>query len=446
MNRQISKVCVVGLGKLGIPFAACLGSKGFEVFGVDTNPQRIAMLNDGEMPVRERGVDELLRAHRQNLVFGTDVQAAVLASDATFIVVATPSDSGGSFSLCQVLPACEAVGRSLRIKSKFHLVVVTSTVMPGSTESAVRGALENASGRRAGVDFGLCYNPEFIALGSVIHDMLNPDFILIGESDPFAGSLLESLYRKLCNNNPRIARMSIVNAELTKIAVNSYVTMKISFANNLSEICENIAGADVNVVTSALGLDSRIGEKYIKAALGYGGPCFPRDNAAFSCLARQVGAHATMAEATDAVNRRQVLRLHKMVASHLPPHGTVGILGLSYKPNTDVTERSQGLELAEMLCSEGIPTVVYDPLAVEQSRSLLGERTRYACSMEDCIRSSDVVVLTTAWPQFRAIDAGLVGRNPHQRVLIDCWGLLSREAIGEVAQLVTIGSGTNAGR
>ena len=175
--------------------------------------------------------------------------------------------------------------------------------MPGSTGGTLLPALEEHSGKKCGTDFGLCYNPEFIALGSVIRDMLNPDMILIGESDARSGEILEELYQGVCESNPRIQRMNFVNAELTKLSVNTFVTTKISYANMLAQVCETLPGADVDVVTSAIGCDTRIGQKYLKGALGYGGPCFPRDNVAFSALARANGAPALLAEATDQLNR-----------------------------------------------------------------------------------------------------------------------------------------------
>src|SRR5579872_1702809 len=235
--------------------------------------------------------------------------------------------------------------------------------MPGSTGGTLLPALEAHSGKKCGLDFGLCYNPEFIALGSVIRDMLHPDMILIGESDPRSGALLEELYNGVCESNPRIQRMNYVNAELTKLSVNTYVTTKISYANMLAEICETLPGADVDVVTTAIGCDSRIGQKYLKGGLGYGGPCFPRDNVAFSALARANGAPALLAEATDALNKRQVPRLAALVMAHLPEGGTAGVLGLSYKPNTEVVEESQGLALAKYLAEHDVAVAVYDPAA-----------------------------------------------------------------------------------
>jgi UDPglucose 6-dehydrogenase len=177
--------------------------------------------------------------------------------------------------------------------------------------------------------------------------MLNPDMILIGESDERSGAILEKFYQGVCESNPRIKRMNFVNAELTKLSVNTFVTTRISYANMLAQVCETIPGADVDVVTSAIGCDTRIGQKYLKGALGYGGPCFPRDNVAFSALARTNGAPALLAEATDQLNRRQVPRLGAMILAKLPEGGTAGVLGLSYKPDTGVIEESQGVALAK---------------------------------------------------------------------------------------------------
>lgn len=433
-------VSVIGLGKLGAPLVACCASKGFSVIGVDANAECARLVDAGIAPVLESSLDELLRAGHKRISATQDCHQAVLNSDLTFIVVPTPSEPSGRFSTQHVLAVAEHIGDALRAKPTYHLVVLVSTVLPGATEAELKPVLEASSGKQCGLDFGLCYSPEFIALGSVIRDMLNPDFILIGESDPFAGEMLASFYRIFCDNDPAIVRMSLVNAELTKISVNSYITMKISFANNLAEICERLPGADVDVITSAVGLDSRIGRKYIKGALGYGGPCFPRDNRAFAYMAHQVGAQPTMAEATDTVNRRQMKRLVEIVTSHLPDRGQVGILGLSYKPDTDVVEGSQSIELAQMLTDHGVPIIVYDPLAMSHTRKVLGHRALYASSIEECIQEADVVVLATPCSQFRGLRPELFARNPHRRVLIDCWRLLQPATLGDTVEYVTVGS------
>jgi UDPglucose 6-dehydrogenase len=214
--------------------AAALAARGLNVIGVDADARKVEAINERRAPVFEPGLPQLLHVSAGRLRATRDIAEAVHSSDVTFVVVATPSEPSGEFSLRYALPVCEEIGRALRTNSKFHLVVITSTVLPGTTGGPICAALEEASGKQVGRDFGLCYGPEFIALGSVIRDFLNPNFLLIGESDPTSGALLESLYRQVCENRPALARMNFVNAEVAKLAVNTYVTTKISFANMLA--------------------------------------------------------------------------------------------------------------------------------------------------------------------------------------------------------------------
>ena len=254
---MVSTISVIGLGKLGTPIAACFAARDFQIIAVDIDAQKVDAIGRGVPPVREPGLAELLQESRGRLIATQDTEAAVRDSEATFIVVGTPSEADGGFSLRYAVPTCEAIGRALRNKDSYHLVVLTSTVMPGSTGGAIKLALERASGKRCGQDFGLCYSPEFIALGTVIRDFYYPDFLLIGESDLRAGDLLSDVYARTCKNSPTIARMNFINAEITKLAVNTYITTKISYANMLARLCEKLPEADVSVVTYALGLDSR---------------------------------------------------------------------------------------------------------------------------------------------------------------------------------------------
>jgi UDPglucose 6-dehydrogenase len=235
--------------------------------------------------------------------------------------------------------------------------------------------------------------------------------------------------------------MNFINAELTKLAVNTFVTTKITFANMLAHICERLPEADVDIVTSALGLDSRIGRKYLRGAIGYGGPCFPRDNVAIASLARQIGAPATLAEATDRANRGEVHRLAGIVRSKLLSGGTVGILGLSYKPNTDVVDESQGVLLAQVLAAEGFSVIVYDPAAMDNARRVLKDSVRLAKSLEECVQQADVVVITTPWEVFSSLEPELLERCSRTRVLIDCWRILNPQRLESVVVYVPLGVG-----
>jgi len=434
------KISVIGLGKLGAPLAAVLASKGFRVTGADLDASAVDAINAGKAPVDEPRVQELIEENRERLRATTDVAEAVASTEVSFIIVPTPSDSTGHFSNSFVVDATAMVGAGLRRKTGYHLVVVTSTVMPGSTGGEICAALEAHSGRRVGPTLGLCYNPEFIALGSVVRDMLTPDMILIGESDAKAGDTLERIYQQSCDNKPVVRRMNFVNAELTKIAVNTYVTTKISYANMLADICDRIPGADVEAVTQAIGCDSRIGAKYLRGAIGYGGPCFPRDNVAFAALARSIGARAELAEATDSLNQYQIERVLGAIQARYTGAGPIGVLGLAYKPDTAVVERSQGLELVERLREEGHDVIAFDPKALASAQVAARRPFTAAASAEDCVRAAALLVVMTPWPEFRAVPADAFARSTRMAV-IDCWRLLSREEIGVVADVVYLGHG-----
>ena len=434
-------ISVVGLGKLGAPLAAVLADRGHHVIGVDSSPDTVRAINEGRAPVQEPGLDTLVAAGRSRLSATTDGAAAAASTEATIIIVPTPSLPSGLFSTEYVLDAIDTIGRGLRRTTAYHLVVVTSTVAPGTMDADIAPALERASGRRLGTSLGLCYNPEFIALGSVIRDMQNPDFVLIGESDRRAGDTLEQIHRSVVGNSTPVRRMNLVNAEVAKIAVNTYVTTKISYANMLSELCEQLPGGDVGVVTDAIGLDRRIGTRFFKAALGYGGPCFPRDNAAFLAVARARGVNGDIAAATDAVNRRQVSRLAATVESHLA--GTdqrVAVLGLSYKPDTNVVEESQGVMLANRLASDGKVVTVFDPAALDNAATFLAPSIQPAASLADCVTAADVVVVTVAWPQFRDLSTLIATLPRRRRVIVDCWRIIDRAQLEPITHVVYVGA------
>lgn len=437
-SGRINRASVIGLGKLGSPLAAVLASKGFEVVGVDSNPKFVAALQAGRAPVSEPGLQELLASAPIPVRATADIDIAVVNSDVTFVVVPTPSGPDGSFSNAHVISAVRDIGTALRRKDGYHLIVIASTVIPGSTDGPIREALEAAFGRSIAERVGLCYSPEFIALGSVIRDMLNPDFVLIGESDSRAGDLLESIYRTICNNQPPIRRMNFVNAELAKIALNSFVTAKISFSNMLSEICDYLPGADAAVVASTIGRDSRIGGKYLNPALGFGGPCFPRDNAALASFARRLGTQADLPEATDSINDRQIGRMTNLVRSIIA-HGTVGILGMSYKPDTAVIEASPGIAMASSLADAGYHVLISDPEALGAAAAVLGSKVVPVAAAEECAASADLLIIATPWACYRKLPLQALRRPGRCLPVIDCWRLLPPADFAEIVELVYLG-------
>jgi UDPglucose 6-dehydrogenase len=429
-----AEVSVVGLGKLGLCIAAVLAYRGFKVVGVDVDKAKVDAVNGGRSPIVETNLEDLISQNSKNLRATTNHYDAVKQTQASFVIVPTPSEPDGSFSLKFVVEAVEKIGRAIADKDGYHLVVINSTVSPGSMENRVKPLLEEVTGKKCGMDFGLCYNPEFIALGDVIRGLLEPDLVLIGESDPKAGSILADMYKRICVNNPPIERTSFINAEIAKIAINSYITMKITFANLLAEICENTDGADVDEVTRIIGRDSRIGSKYLKGGLGYGGPCFPRDNIAFARFAESVSVKAELPITVHRANLSQVKRVVKIIEQLKLNHDKkIGILGLSYKPDTPIVEESQSIMLARELSSKGYVVHVYDPLALEEAKKVLGNTAIYEKTLDTCIKNVDVVVLATPWKSFSII-------NTEGKIIIDCWRLLKdREELKKKNQYIPLG-------
>lgn len=436
------KICIVGLGKLGAPMAAVFASRGYEVRGVDLDPQAVRALNEGRSPVDETGLAEMIAANTDRLSATTEISEAVRGCDASFVIVPTPSDERGVFTPRYVVEACEGIGRGLRARDGYHLVVVTSTLMPGDTGGVVRTALEGASGKTMGPDFGLCYSPEFIALGSVIRDMLHPDQLIIGECDRRAGDALEDIYRRIHEQGCPVTRMGFVNAELAKIAVNTYVTTKISFANMLANLCEALPGADVDAVTRALGQDKRIGPRYLKGALAYGGPCFPRDNRAFAVLAADQSVKAHVAEATERQNLEQTERLHAAVSAALEPDGAIAVLGLSYKTETAVVDQSPGLLLARALARSGKRVRCHDPAAGAAARSALPTSVAVVEELEAALDGASVVVVTMPWPQYRRLGPG--DFRP-KATIFDCWRVMAESELSAAGhRVVALGRGPRA--
>jgi len=424
MTRRFS---VVGLGKLGASMAAAIASKGHQVIGVDVNYRSVEALNAGRAPVQETGLQDLIEQHRARLRATMNHDEAVRESELTFVVVPTPSDERGALSLQYVAHAFREIGKALAAKSERHTVVLTSTVLPGAMRHGLVPILEQHSGRTAGADFGVCYSPEFIALGSVIRDFLNPDFLLIGELDPRSGEHLAACYADIIGSSPPLRRMTLENAELAKISVNAFVTMKITFANMLAELCAALPGGDVDVVSDAIGSDSRIGRKYLTGGLGFGGPCFPRDNAGLGFIAAALGARPDLLLATDRLNRSLPERLLKPWRTRVARDATVAILGLAYKPSSHAIEASQAMMMAKAFVDRGTRVLAYDPLAGEAANLEFGGRALIMASARECLRDADVVLIGTPDPEFTTLNARDFRQDGRPVVVVDFWRVLSEQ-------------------
>lgn len=434
MNNNIS---VIGLGKLGSCMAAVYADKGHRVIGVDINPEFVAQINAGQAPVSENNLADYISRNQARLSATTDFISAINNSAITFIIVPTPTDASGGFSVDYVLSAAAGIGAGLKQKSGYHLVVLTSTVLPKDCELKIIPELERHSGKKCGLDFGFCYSPEFIAIGSVVKDLLAPDFFLIGEYDKHSGDILTDFYATINNSSP-VARMSIPSAELAKISLNSFLTMKITFGNMLAEVAENISGVHVDDVARALGNDSRIGHKYLRGGLGYGGPCFPRDNRAFATMAARFGVKVPYALATDNYNQTIPDRAVALIKKYAAPGASVAILGLSYKPGTAFSEESQALQIARQLTAAGYKVRAYNPAGNEHARTIAGAELLFCDSVSDCALGADVLFLSNPDPVFQEL---LKMPLRLGQIIIDPWRQLQSSALPAGVKYFTFGVG-----
>lgn len=424
----VEKICVIGLGKLGACVAAALASRGFQVAGYDVDTRKTEAVRQGLAPVDEPYLQETIENAGARLKASDEIEEAIRESEASFFVLPTPSLPDGSLSNDFLVPALESAAKAVREqRKKRHLFVINSTVTPGSLDKVFKPLLEKALQGECGRDFGLCYNPQFIALGNVIQGLLAPEFVLIGESDSLSGDLLSQVYKTLNTNAPPIERMSNVNAELAKISLNCAVTMKISFVNQLSGVCSQIPGADPEVILRAIGKDRRIGPDYLKPGLGFGGPCFPRDNRLFQYVAQTVGAEAALSQATDKINDDVNLRLVETVLAHSPEGGSVGVLGLAYKPFTSVVDCSAGIWLCEQLAAAERRVLAHDYVAGMNASAVLPQgRVRICGDPSEILQNGcQVLVITCPWPGYKEfLQANSDGLSEKRAVIIDPWRLV----------------------
>lgn len=423
------RLSVIGLGKLGAVMSAVHAYRGYEVIGLDVNEWLVNEIKEGRCPIYEPGLGELMAKLNGRLRVTMSYNEAVGDSDVSFIIVPTPSGKDGKFSNDYVLSAIRGIAPVLKNKKGYHLVVVTSTVMPGTMENVVKPELEKLSGKKCNKDFGLCYSPEFIALGNVIDGMLNPDAVLIGESDKNAGLMLEGIYRKVCANNPSVRRMSLWNAEVAKISLNVFITTKMSVAETFAEVCERFPNGNVDTIVDFLGLDSRIGRKYLTAGSGWSGPCFPRDGRAFIEFAKELGVECPIQQTVDSFNKAYSsdIAMRAMSLLQHPFNTTVSVLGLTYKPNTNVIEESASLTMIRVFCKAGLGVRVSDPAGMENTKKELGDlNVEYAKDIADCLKGSDLCVLATPWDEFKALKPQTFLEFMRKPVVLDCWRVWDR--------------------
>ena len=422
---MIQDIGVVGLGKLGSCVAACLASRGFNVVALDVDAAKVAALHKGLAPVSEPRLQEKIDEGRSRLRATTSFAEVVKHSEACFFITPTPSLPDGSFDNQYLIQALQSVATEVhQQRKKNYLFNINSTVTPGTCDSVFIPLLEKTLDGKCGQDFGMGYNPEFIALGNVVRGLLEPDFVLVGESDTDTGKRLEEIYRRFCTNGAAVERMSCANAELTKISVNCAVTMKISFVNQLSAVCAKMRGTDARVILAAIGRDRRIGSEYLKPGLGYGGPCFPRDNRLFQYTAESLGLDAPLARATDQINEQVNARLLQTVLAHAHNGNSVAVLGLAYKPLSNVIECSTGVWLCQQLAEKGTSVLAHDYAANRNAMTSLSSVKVQIVEDPGKLFDCRVFVITCPWPDYREVFQGSRHRLKQGTVIIDPWSML----------------------
>jgi len=434
-------ISVFGLGKVGLVLAVCLAEAGHRVFGVDDNTRLVEDMNQGRLHSEEPGVEEDLKESLgRSLMVADNTEEAVFASDISFLVVPTPSNQLGGFSLRYVKQACTRIGTALQKKKDYHIIAVVSTMLPGSSEYIVIPLLEQVSGRKIGETLGYAYNPAFIALGEVIKGFREPDYILIGESDQRAGDEILAIQRTIVRNDASAVRLRPIEAEIAKVASNTHDSMRVSFVNMLLSICAETPGANVDNITR--GLAHRFGKRYFKGALPYGGPCWPRDNIALGVFMQTLGVSNILPQAIDSFNQehgRYVL--NKILKISSTRKQSFGLLGLAYKLGTGVIERSFALDLAGWLADGRRQVVVWDPLAIPGARPVLGDRVSYANSAEECIQQAEVIVILNPLKELEYIDWS----KAETRTVIDCWRCLKSEQASQIENYWPLGQGAKMG-
>ena len=383
-----TKPCVIGLGKLGLPLAAVFASSGLWTKGFDKNENLIKVLNDGNFQSPEPELELLLQTHSDKLIF-TNQMKEVSDCGIFFIIVPTPSKIDGSFDNSYLISAISELLSCWKNSVGEKTIVIVSTVMPGSCNQVflpIIRSWEAAHGNKLSV--ALLYSPEFIALGTVIHNLRNPDMTLIGSDNSEATREFLMIMQNVTNGKPKNKVLTLTEAEIVKLMVNCFVTMKISFANFIGELTSLIPDTNKYRIAEALGIDTRIGAKYLRPGFGYAGPCFPRDNKALIALANELNLNPSLALATDEINDRQPEQVLSQIIRKYPGAKKIGILGISYKPDTLVVEESQTLKLATLIQSKGIEVSLYDPLFIDIE--LFG--FRIVSSISDLLESDVIVV------------------------------------------------------
>ena len=426
------KVSIVGTGYVGLVTGTCFAETGLSVTCVDVDKEKVEGLTKGIIPIYEPGLEPMIMRNieKGRLFFTTSLEESLVDTDALFIAVGTPPDEDGSADLKHVL----TVGREIGQLIDHYMVIVTKSTVPVGTAEKVRKVVrEEITKRGADVEFDMASNPEFLKEGAAVQDFLKPDRIVIGVDSEKAQKTMERLYKPFVLNNHPIYFMNIPSAELTKYTANSMLATKISFMNDIANLCE-ILGADINMVRKGIGSDSRIGNKFIYPGVGYGGSCFPKDVQALIRTAAENKYPLRILQAVEDVNYSQKEVIFNKIMKHFNGNikdKTFGFWGLSFKPQTDDIREAPSLVIIDKLLNEGASVKAYDPAAMDEIKRILGDKIEYATDQYEALIDSDAMVLITEWPEFRMPNFRVMEKLLKEKIVFDGRNIYDSEEMEE---------------
>ena len=427
------KIAIVGTGYVGLVTGTCFAEIGVNVICVDTNGEKIEALKQGVIPIYENGLEEMVNRNAKagRLQFTTSLESCLDEVDVIFSAVGTPPDEDGSADLSYVLEVARTIGRNM---TKYVLVVTKSTV-PVGTAGKVRATIQAELDKRGvRIEFDVASNPEFLKEGNAVADFMSPDRVVVGVESERAKQLMSKLYKPFLLNNFRVIFMDIPSAEMTKYAANSMLATRISFMNDIANLCE-LVGADVNMVRSGIGSDTRIGRKFLYPGIGYGGSCFPKDVKALIKTAEQNGYRMRVLQAVEEVNEKQKSVLFEKLQRHFSgdlQDKTIAFWGLAFKPETDDMREAPSLILINKLLNAGCKVRVYDPAAMTECRRRIGDSVCYATDMYDAALDADALMLVTEWKEFRLPSWAVIKKAMRTSVLLDGRNIYEKKEIEEL--------------
>ena len=427
------KIAIVGTGYVGLVTGTCFAEIGVNVICVDTNSEKIEALNQGVIPIYENGLEDMVHRNTKagRLQFTTSLESCLDEADVIFSAVGTPPDEDGSADLSYVLEVARTIGRNM----KKYVLVVTKSTVPVGTAKKVRTAIQEELDKRGiQIEFDVASNPEFLKEGNAVADFMSPDRVVVGVESERAKELMSKLYKPFLLNNFRVIFMDIPSAEMTKYAANSMLATRISFMNDIANLCE-LVGADVNMVRSGIGSDTRIGRKFLYPGIGYGGSCFPKDVKALIKTAEQNGYQMRVLQAVEEVNEQQKSILFEKLQRHFCSdlhNKTIALWGLAFKPETDDMREAPSLILINKLLNIGCKVRVYDPAAMKECRRRIGDSVYYATDMYDAALDADALMLVTEWKEFRLPSWAVIKKAMRTPVLLDGRNIYEKKEIEEL--------------